>query len=220
MPTVPFCHDGWNFLDFPPYAGQWWAVTRHRTVELVDVEPKDPDLLGYADPADPAHDPYFYTFGEGSSVHGETVAKRRWTHWQPVLRPEPPLDFDPVAAGLADPTPGPRGPSAKDLLREHLAKELDQLDREDASAYKPIDLPFHPPGTDPMTAGPGAGADPMTPIDLMARVRLLAAYIIGLGGAAREREYARLKAANPVVFTLLRACVNEARRESGGDRAA
>ena len=109
MPDVLFCHNGWNFIDHPPYAGEWWAVTRHRTVEMVTVDLKDPDHLGKADPfltATP--DPYIYVFGQAGGKLVETIATRRWTHWMPVLPPEPPLDFDPVASGLADPSPGPR----------------------------------------------------------------------------------------------------------------
>lgn len=258
MPDVLFCHNGWNFIDHPPYAGEWWAVTRHRTVEMVTVDLKDPDHLGKADPfltATP--DPYIYVFGQAGGKLVETIATRRWTHWMPVLPPEPPLDFDPVASGLADPSPGPRlatfrldpghgapaGPHrtvehelerrAKPLdeigldwravaarrrqeenrqarMRAELDKELEQLDREDASAYKPVDLP----------AGPGEGCPPAPPADLMARVEQIAAYVASLGGAAREREYARMKAANPVVFALLRAFVNELRRKAGEDRAA
>lgn len=198
MPGVPFCPTGWNFLDRPPYAGQWWALTRHGAVELVDVEHKDPEHFGKTDPLAAEPDPYVYTFGHGSTAFAETVANRRWTHWMPVLPPDPPLDRDPVASGLADPTPGPRlaefrsdpphaspGPhfgidwaaerrkiAEEEKLREvveNVEQELERLDREDASAYKPIDLP---PGSD---AHVGAGPDPVTPADLVARVKPSAA---------------------------------------------
>jgi len=239
VPTVPFRPDAWNRIDHPPYAGQWWAVTRHRTVELVDVDLKDPDHLlkpelGEADTiGEHPVDPYVYKYGQGCTENTEVLGRRRWTHWMPVLPPAPPLDFDPVASGLADPTPGPRvasfrrdpghgdppGPRGTvGRARKRIDEELERLDREDASAYKPVDLPPGDAAWEP--AGGGEGADPMPPADLMERVKVLAEYIIGLGGVAREREYARLRAANPVVFTLLRAFVNELRHERGEDRAA
>ncbi len=249
MPDVPFCPTGWNFLDYPPYTGQWWALTRHGTVEMVDVTLKRPKHLGKPEnPTDPLRtvsaDPYTYQFGDGCTTNVEVLASRRWTHWMPVVPPEPPLDRDPVASGLADPTPGPRvasfrrdaghaeaaGPSTtvehelerraarreaaahsafQASVRERFQAEYDRLDREDASAYVPIDLP------------PGSDADkPVTPCDLLDRVQALAAYVASLGGVARQKQYERLRAVNPALYVLLRAAVNELRERADGDRAA
>lgn len=102
---------GWNRVPFPPYTGQWWAYTRHGTVEMVDVDLKKPKHLGKPEAvADtPEHgsfplDPYVYQYSQGCTVNGEVLATRRWTHWRPVLPPVPPDDH-PVAVGAMPPSP-------------------------------------------------------------------------------------------------------------------
>lgn len=225
MPSVPFRHDGWNFLDFPPYAGEWWAVTRHRTVEKVAVDLKDPGHVGKPDLLAAVSDPFIYVFGDAGGKLCETVANRRWTHWQPVLPPAPPLDFDPVASGLADPTPGPRvaefrtdpghavrGPIGLDWRKvverqraeaafeaEQQQAAQDKMDQEDASAYRPGGI---------------------TPLDLIAAATQLATQVLSLSTPDREAEYRRLKTHNPVLFALVLGIVAEIRRFSGGDRTA
>lgn len=113
----PFYPLGWNYLAFPPYTGQWWAFTRHGTVEMVDVDLKDPENLGKpelaADTPEQGSfpvDPYVYQYGQGCTTNAEVLGTRRWTHWMPVRPPGPPANPDPVAAGLIP--PGPHYPDA------------------------------------------------------------------------------------------------------------
>jgi len=226
MPDVPFCHDGWNFLDYPPYAGEWWAVTRHRTVERVSVDTKEPPAKG-----DPfllvSGEPFVYVFSETGALIVETVARRRWTHWMPVLPPAPPLDLDPVASGLADPTPGPRvcefrrdpghGPPKSHVfidwaaeqrtiaeesrfMAEQQQAEQDRMDQEDASSYNPDTF---------------ANFDvfkPVTPNDLMEAAKAVAGEIVSLPADKRVAALRRIARVNPFMGTLVRGLLDGMRK--------
>ncbi len=282
----------WTFADRPPYAGEWWGVTRHGTVEKVDVEPKAPEHLGKGDPILRSTDPYVYHFGFGGSYGFETAGSRRWSHWMPVTPPPPPLEPDPIASGLIPPPPGdpvyaddkayaapvdpfadlrqfaarsatptvehgledwkrrkrPRHPNDPSLMTdpptEHTTRlpqiglnyeietrartaDGERWERMQAEASREADAAFHQEKMDREDASAydptryaREAAKEQYPIDLIETVKLVAEKVLGLPAIRRETEYRRLKAINPVMAALVKAAIEEYRRQTGIGEAA
>lgn len=114
----------WQYVKYPPYAGEWWGHTKHGTVERVTVTHKPVPLPPGTDTLTLSYsDPYIYQFGSPDVGYTEYVAAHRWTHWQPVTPPLPPADPDPQASGLAP--DGPLDPHEFEMSFDVVAGDPD-----------------------------------------------------------------------------------------------